>query len=94
LSRKKPPERPASSVLRETVPGQHTLVIHGAISCARVYVEASRHLASLAAAALDVRVDASVLPDFPLYKEEAAAPAPAPVGGSEAAEEGEEAPRP
>ncbi len=33
--------RPASAVLRETPTGRHTLVIHGAITCARIYVVTS-----------------------------------------------------
>ncbi len=85
--------RAASSVLRQTPTGRHTLVIHGAITCARIYVEASRHLAEVTARHLSVGADTGVLPDFPLRPE--AAPEPPPAGPDavvEPAEEGEEAP--
>lgn len=90
--------QPASSVLRETPTGRHTLVIHGAITCARIYVEASRHLAALTAQHLGAVIDTNVLPDFPLHKEQAKEPTlpPTPSGADSAdeepAEEGEDAP--
>jgi hypothetical protein len=90
--------RPASSVLRKTPTGRHTLVIHGAISCARIYVETSRHLAALTAKHLGVVVDVDLLPDFPLYKEEAEEQTLPPVTAEsdeeadEPVEEGEETP--
>ncbi|MEV6930867.1 hypothetical protein AB0M46_41135 [Dactylosporangium sp. NPDC051485] len=92
--------RPASSVLRETLTGRHTLVIHGAITCARIYVETSRHLAALTAQHFGRVVDVDVLPVFPLYKEQAyeQTPPPAPSGMDDVAEElpeeGEDAPAP
>jgi hypothetical protein len=88
----------ASEVLRETPTGRHSLVIHGAITCARIYVKASRHLAGLTAQHLGRSIDVDVLPDFPLYKEQAhePTPAPSPTGTDEAsdelADEGEETP--
>lgn len=91
--------RPAHSVLRQTPSGRHTLVIHGAITCARIYVETSRHLADLTAQHLGETVDVSVLPDFPLYAEQADQPtslpgAPESTGTpDEPIEEGEDAPR-
>jgi hypothetical protein len=90
--------RPASSVLRQTPTGRHTLVIHGAITCARIYVEASRHLAALTARHLGQDIDVDVLPVFPLYSEQAAEQTPPPVPGGvdeaveEVVEEGEDAP--
>jgi hypothetical protein len=88
--------RPASDVLRETSGGSHTLVIHGAITCARIYVETARHLASLAASHLGNQIDLTVVPEFPLYGDEArgadvadGAEDPA----AEAVEEGDEPPR-
>lgn len=92
--------RPASSVLRETPTGRHTLVIHGAITCARIYVETSRHLAALTAQHFGRTVDVDILPEFPLYKEQAykktPPPAPSEVGeiAEELTEEGEDAPPP
>ncbi|MEU4219830.1 hypothetical protein [Actinoplanes sp. NPDC026623] len=84
----------ASEVLRRTPTGRHTLVIHGAITCARIYVEASRHLAGLTAQHLGRSINVDILPDFPLYKEQAHEP-PAPTradGSEELADEGEETP--
>lgn len=94
----KPNGPAASEVLRETPTGRHTLVIHGAITCARIYVEASRHLAALTAKQLDRSIDVDVIPSFPLYKEQAHEPTITPplTGTDEAsdepADEGEEAP--
>ena len=90
--------RPASSVLRETPTGRHTLVIHGASTCARIYVEASRHLARLTAQHLGRSIDVDILPDFPLYKEQAFEQTPPPAASGtdevveELADEGEDAP--
>lgn len=91
LGKANPPPRPASSVLRATPTGLHSLVIHGAITCARIYVEASRHLADVTALHLGEPLDTSVLPDFPLHAEQAAAPSPAPsVQEEETVEEGDD----
>lgn len=40
----------ASSVLRPRKDGKHSLVLHGALSCARVYVGGAQHVADLCAA--------------------------------------------
>lgn len=90
LLKTSPPTPPASSVLRETPTGKHTLVIHGAISCARIYVEGARHVADVVATYLNAAVDLSVLPDFPLDKEEQPPQVTSPVLDAEAIEEGDD----
>lgn len=79
LSKAEPPPPPASSVLRIAREGRHALAIHGAISCARVYVECARHLAQLTASGLGLSIDLSAIPDFPLAAEEAAITSAAPA---------------
>ena len=54
---KKASTRSAASVLREIRAGQHTLVIHGAISCARIYTGGAKHLAAVTAAELNETID-------------------------------------
>lgn len=85
---------PARAALRETPTGKHSLVIHGAINCARIYVEASRHLSTVAANHLNVSVDSSILPEFPLYKDEVDERAQLVIGvdlsGDELVDEGKE----
>jgi hypothetical protein len=58
---------PASSVLRAMKGGKHSLSLHGAISCARIYVAGSRHLADVVAAHLNQGLKWDNVPEFSLY---------------------------
>ncbi|WP_297611345.1 hypothetical protein [Nocardia sp.] len=60
--------RPAAAVLNPMKSGKHSLVLHGAITCARIYRGAAVHLANLVAGQLDETLSWSKLPDFPMYK--------------------------
>jgi hypothetical protein len=90
LAATNPPPPSASSVLRQTPSGKHTLVIHGAISCARIYVEGARHIAQAVADHLSATVNLSVVPEFPLYKEDRQQQVATPVLDEEAVQEGDE----
>jgi hypothetical protein len=57
---------PAASVLRRKRNGKHSLGLHGAISCARIYVAAARHLATLVASEFDQALTWKEVPEFPL----------------------------
>ncbi|WP_033821821.1 hypothetical protein [Kitasatospora sp. MBT63] len=57
---------PASSVLRAMANGKHSLTLHGAISCARIYVQSAQHLADLVAGHQNETLSWSAIPDFPL----------------------------
>ena len=57
---------PASSVLRTMPTGRHSLTLHGAITCARIYVEGARHVADIVAGHLKLSLDWSGQPGFPL----------------------------
>ncbi|MFI6170078.1 hypothetical protein ACIBCN_25080 [Nocardia sp. NPDC051052] len=59
---------PASAVLKPTKTGKHSLVLHGAITCARIYRAAAEHLANLVAAQVGNTLSWSKLPDFPMHK--------------------------
>lgn len=59
---------PASAVLKPTSNGKHSLVLHDAITCARIYQSAGRHLADLVAAHMGETLSWSKLPEFPMYK--------------------------
>ncbi|MEU7769851.1 hypothetical protein AB0C44_00820 [Micromonospora taraxaci] len=56
----------ASSVLRRMPSGTHSLALHGAITCARIYVTCAAHLANLAASEVAEKLDWSQVPEFPL----------------------------
>jgi hypothetical protein len=58
---------PASSVLRAMPTGKHSLSLHGAITCARIYVNGARHLADIVAAHHAEKLNWSAVPDFPLH---------------------------
>lgn len=58
---------PASSVLRPMPSGKHSLALHGAITCARIYVSGACHLANIVAHHLDEVLDWSDVPEFPLH---------------------------
>lgn len=59
---------PASAVLKPMKNGKHSLVLHGAITCARMYQAAGQHLADCVAGHMGETLSWSKLPDFPLYK--------------------------
>ncbi|OZM70397.1 hypothetical protein CFN78_25630 [Amycolatopsis antarctica] len=63
---------PASSVLRRNSDGKHSLGLHGAITCARVYVAGARHVATVLALEFEQKLFWKTVPDFPLK----AAPVP------------------
>lgn len=54
----------ATSVLRPRVNGRHSLVLHGALSCARVYIGGAQHVANLCAAEMGESLDWSRFPEF------------------------------
>jgi hypothetical protein len=54
----------AHSVLREMRNNKHSLTLHGAISCARIYVWGAAQLADEVAAQIDSPIDWCNLPDF------------------------------
>jgi hypothetical protein len=56
----------ASTVLRPMTNGKHSLVVHGAITCARIYVTAAQHLADLVSTQLDESLSWTDVPEFPL----------------------------
>lgn len=60
----------ASSVLRERAGGKHSIGLHQAISCARIYTSCARHLAELAAAELGEQLAWSGVPEFSLAKQQ------------------------
>lgn len=57
---------PASSVLRRMPTGKHSLALHGAITCARLYLAGAQHLADLVAKHLGESLSWSDVPEFPL----------------------------
>ncbi len=57
-------DRPASSVLRDNGNGQYSLVIHGAITCARIYSQGAQVIADAVAASIGQKLDWSRLPIF------------------------------
>lgn len=57
---------PASSVLRRMPTGKHSLALHGAISCARIYLAGAQHLGDLVANHLHEKLNWSGVPEFPL----------------------------
>jgi hypothetical protein len=57
---------PASSVLLPAAAGRHSLVLHGAITCARIYRSAAEHLAVLVANHIGEDLNWAAVPDFPL----------------------------
>ncbi|MFI6214686.1 hypothetical protein ACIBCD_22085 [Nocardia brasiliensis] len=59
---------PASSVLKPMNSGKHSLVLHGAITCARIYQAAGQHLANCVAEHMGEALSWSRSPDFPMYK--------------------------
>jgi len=58
---------PASSVLRRMPTGKHSLALHGAITCARIYLAAAQHLADTVATHLNEPLNWSDVPEFPLH---------------------------
>ncbi|MFI1381807.1 hypothetical protein [Embleya sp. NPDC020886] len=56
----------AASVLRPMAKGKHSLVMHGAITCARIYRAGAEHLAGIVAAHLGETVNWSAVPEFEL----------------------------
>jgi hypothetical protein len=54
----------ATSVLRPRGSGKHSLVLHGALSCARIYIGGARHVADLSAAEMGQTLDWRSFPDF------------------------------
>ena len=54
----------ATSVLRPRGSGKHSLVLHGALSCARIYLGGAQHVADLCAAELGETLNWRELPDF------------------------------
>ncbi|MEV5540115.1 hypothetical protein AB0L13_25015 [Saccharopolyspora shandongensis] len=57
---------PASSVLRQAQNGKHSLVLAGAITCARIYIAGAQHIADVVADHLGESLDWSDVPEFPL----------------------------
>lgn len=57
---------PASSVQRPMKDGKHSLALHGAITCARIYVAGAQHLADVVAAHLNQGVNWGNVPEFEL----------------------------
>lgn len=57
---------PASEVLRPMKNGKHSLALHGAITCARIYRAAAEHLADVVATHHGETLSWSVLPEFAL----------------------------
>jgi hypothetical protein len=55
---------PASTVLRAMGNGKHSLVVHGAISCARIYTIGARYVADAAAAQIGEALDWAEIPTF------------------------------
>ncbi|MEZ0064397.1 hypothetical protein ABIA32_000375 [Streptacidiphilus sp. MAP12-20] len=64
--------RPATSVLRPMKNGKHSLALHGAITCARIYRAGAEHLAEITANHLGQQLNWSSVPEFALH----AAPTP------------------
>lgn len=58
---------PASSVLRAMRSGRHSLSLHGAITCSRIYVAGAEHLADVVAAHLGQSLDWGNVPEFSLH---------------------------
>jgi hypothetical protein len=63
---------PASSVLRPMKGGKHSLALHGAITCARIYRSAAEHLAGVVADHLGEKLSWSAVPEFELHAAPAA----------------------
>jgi hypothetical protein len=62
---------PAATVLLPAKSGKgHSLVLHGAISCSRIYRAAAEHLADTVADHLVENLNWSTVPEFPLEREE------------------------
>lgn len=57
---------PASSVLRPMKNGKRSLALHGAITCARIYLAGAQHLADIVAAHSQESLNWSGLPEFAL----------------------------
>jgi len=57
----------ASTVLRSMPGGKHSLTLHGAISCARLYTECARHISHLVANELGQRYAWTAVPEFHLH---------------------------
>lgn len=55
---------PAARVLKDAGRGKHSLVIHGAISCARVYSIGARHISTAVANSQGFQLDWSKMPSF------------------------------
>ncbi|WP_331768132.1 hypothetical protein [Embleya sp. NBC_00896] len=56
----------ASDVLRAMPKGKHSLVVHGAITCARIFRDGAEAVANQVAAELGKTLSWSQVPDFPL----------------------------
>ncbi|WP_460348876.1 hypothetical protein [Actinoallomurus acanthiterrae] len=56
----------AADVLRAMPAGKHSLVVHGAITCTRIYRAGAEHVANLVAKNLGERLSWSQVPEFPL----------------------------
>lgn len=54
----------ATTVLRPMKNGKHSLALHGALSCARLYVAGGRHVADLVATTLGVTLDWAEVPMY------------------------------
>ncbi|OKJ92707.1 hypothetical protein AMK26_34475 [Streptomyces sp. CB03234] len=63
---------PASSVLRPMKGGKHSLALHGAITCARIYRAAAEHLAGVVAGHIGEKLNWSAVPEFELHAAPAA----------------------
>lgn len=57
---------PASSVLRPMQKGKHSLALHGAITCARIYLAGAQHLADIVAGHQQESLNWSEVSEFPL----------------------------
>ena len=57
----------AASVLRPMKGGKHSLALHGAITCARIYRAAAEHLAGVVAGHLGEKLNWSDVAEFGLY---------------------------
>ncbi|MFJ1796791.1 hypothetical protein [Kitasatospora griseola] len=58
--------KPATSVLRPMAKGKHSLALHGALTCARVYRSGAQHLAEIVAGHFNEKLNWSNVPDFEL----------------------------
>lgn len=60
----RPTDSPAANVLQDKGSGKHSLVIHGAISCARIYSRGAQSVADAVASTQGQQLDWSKMPDF------------------------------